>query len=156
MKKGRTAAGSRVRRSPAAVAMTLGAFLLGCGPAPPAADATASAGTDRIRRVETGLSTRIPIEGEPRETFTIEERLWHHHVPGVSIAVIDDGRIAWAKGYGEADAGTGVPVTARTLFQAASISKPVTAVGPAPTGRARRHRAVRRREPAARPVASPR
>jgi CubicO group peptidase (beta-lactamase class C family) len=49
------------------------------------------------------------------------------HVPGVSIAVIRDGKIEWAKGYGVASVG-GAPVTPETLFQAASISKPVTAM----------------------------
>ena len=50
-------------------------------------------------------------------------------VEGLSVAVIDGGRIAWAKGYGFAHAGTRRPVTPETLFQAASISKPVTTVG---------------------------
>lgn len=48
-------------------------------------------------------------------------------VPGVSIAFIDDGRVAWTRVYGLADAGSGRPVTPTTRFQAASISKPVAA-----------------------------
>ena len=48
------------------------------------------------------------------------------HVPGVSIAVVEDGRVAWAQGYGQT--GDGGPVTAETKFQAASISKPVAAM----------------------------
>jgi CubicO group peptidase (beta-lactamase class C family) len=48
-------------------------------------------------------------------------------VPGVSVVVIDDGRIAWAKGYGVREAGRPDPVTPDTLFQAASISKPLAA-----------------------------
>jgi CubicO group peptidase (beta-lactamase class C family) len=46
------------------------------------------------------------------------------HVPGVSIAVVHNGAIEWARGYGVKELG-GSPVTAETLFQAGSISKPV-------------------------------
>jgi CubicO group peptidase (beta-lactamase class C family) len=49
------------------------------------------------------------------------------HVPGVSIAVIHDGAIEWAQGFGVVQVG-GAPVTAETLFQAGSISKPVAAM----------------------------
>lgn len=50
------------------------------------------------------------------------------NVPGVSVAVIKDFKVEWARGYGLADAETNAPVTADTLFQAASISKPVAAM----------------------------
>jgi CubicO group peptidase (beta-lactamase class C family) len=49
-------------------------------------------------------------------------------VPGASIAVIKDYRLHWAKGYGLADADTGQAVNVDTAFQAASISKAVTAM----------------------------
>jgi CubicO group peptidase (beta-lactamase class C family) len=49
------------------------------------------------------------------------------HVPGVSIAVIHNGVIEWARGFGVARLG-GPPVTAETLFQAGSISKPIAAM----------------------------
>ena len=49
-------------------------------------------------------------------------------VPGVSIAVVNDYRIDWADGFGLADTDDKRPVTPTTLFQAASISKPVTAL----------------------------
>ena len=49
------------------------------------------------------------------------------HVPGVSIAVIHDGKIEWARGFGVTRIG-GPAVTPDTLLQAASISKPVTAM----------------------------
>ena len=51
----------------------------------------------------------------------------HSHVPGASVAVVDGGAIVWARGYGVTERGKETAVTAKTLFQAASISKPVTA-----------------------------
>lgn len=80
-----------------------------------------------IAAVETGLIPAINIEGDP--TWTIKERMGHYGVPGVSIAVIDKGEIAWVKTYGVMDFDSQEPVTKQTLFQAASISKPVTAYG---------------------------
>jgi CubicO group peptidase (beta-lactamase class C family) len=59
--------------------------------------------------------------------MALTERMRRWHVPGVSVAVIEGGRLAWARGYGVTQAGTNDTVTAHTRFQAASISKPVTA-----------------------------
>lgn len=75
------------------------------------------------RHVETGLCEQVFIEGD--STWTIEMRMQHYGVHGVSIAVIDDFRIAWTKSYGVMDTTSKRPVTDSTLFQAASISKPV-------------------------------
>lgn len=80
--------------------------------------------TEFIRRhVETGLCNPVMIEGD--STWTIEERMAHYGVHGVSIAVIDSFKIAWVKSYGIMDTASQRPVTDSTLFQAASISKPV-------------------------------
>lgn len=51
------------------------------------------------------------------------------HITGLSMAVIQDGKIVKAKGYGLADKGSGLPVTTSTLFQAGSVSKSVAALG---------------------------
>lgn len=51
-----------------------------------------------------------------------------YNVPGMSIAVVSKGEIVWAKGYGIANTITGEKVDTDTLFQAASISKPITAL----------------------------
>jgi CubicO group peptidase (beta-lactamase class C family) len=61
------------------------------------------------------------------DSFSLAQIMEKTRVPGVSIAVIKDFAVHWAKGYGTADAGSRAPVTADTMFQAASISKPVTA-----------------------------
>jgi CubicO group peptidase (beta-lactamase class C family) len=49
--------------------------------------------------------------------------------PGLAVALACHGRVAWAAGYGVADPATGRPLTTATRFQAASVSKPVTAWG---------------------------
>jgi CubicO group peptidase (beta-lactamase class C family) len=61
--------------------------------------------------------------------LTIQELLERANVPGVSVAVVRDFEIHWAKGYGVADVETGAAVDTETMFQAASISKPVSAMG---------------------------
>jgi CubicO group peptidase (beta-lactamase class C family) len=78
-----------------------------------------------IKRVETGLLPPVPIKGEP--AWTIEERMKFYKVPGLSLAVIKDFKVLWAKGYGVKDVETKEPVTTETLFQAGSISKSVNA-----------------------------
>jgi CubicO group peptidase (beta-lactamase class C family) len=95
--------------------------------APPLGACGQEAGT-RAAAVEEGLSTLVQIQGREPAWFSITDRLAHYRVPGVSVAFIEGGRIDWAKGYGVADVETGTPVTVQTLFQAASISKPVAAM----------------------------
>jgi CubicO group peptidase (beta-lactamase class C family) len=51
-----------------------------------------------------------------------------YKVPGVSVAFFDHGKIIWTRAYGLADVATKKPVTTETLFQAASISKPASAL----------------------------
>lgn len=58
----------------------------------------------------------------------VQDLLKRHNVPGVSIAVIKDFKIQSTFVYGLADVETGAPVTGETMFQAASISKPVAAM----------------------------
>jgi CubicO group peptidase (beta-lactamase class C family) len=78
-----------------------------------------------IKRVESGLVAPFTVKGEPG--WSIEERMKFYKVPGLSVAVIKDFKIAWAKGYGVKDLETKEPVTTETLFQAGSISKSVNA-----------------------------
>ena len=51
------------------------------------------------------------------------DRMIQYGVPGVSIAVIDDFKVEWARGYGVLDAGGSQPVSAATCFEAASSTK---------------------------------
>lgn len=92
----------------------------GAAPAPDDAEA-------RIARVIDGLRPAVGFVGD--KPWTLAERMQHHGVPGVAITVIDRHGIAWTRAYGQADRARGTPVRPDTLFQAASISKPVAAFG---------------------------
>lgn len=81
----------------------------------------------RIGEVCARLMTKVVERGDPRACQALADRMAAYHVPGVSIAVIHEGAIEWAKGFGVVEAG-GDPVTTETLFQAGSISKPVAAM----------------------------
>jgi CubicO group peptidase (beta-lactamase class C family) len=82
----------------------------------------------KIKQVETGLSGHVQIQ-DSVNTFSLQKRMKDDNVFGVSIAVIHNYKIEWARGYGMADMATQTPVTTKTLFQAASISKSLNGVG---------------------------
>ncbi len=73
--------------------------------------------------LRTHVTAGVPIPDEALAPLMVR-----HHVPGLSIAVIRGGRIDWAQGYGVREYGQAGRVDSATLFQAASISKPVAAV----------------------------
>jgi CubicO group peptidase (beta-lactamase class C family) len=108
------------------VALSCALSLAGCTPAVRASEPDVGA---RIARIEQGLLPATRVQGRTYVPATIEERMRAHSVPAASVAVINDGRIEWAKAYGLADVETRRPATTTTIFQAASISKPVAAMG---------------------------
>jgi CubicO group peptidase (beta-lactamase class C family) len=80
--------------------------------------------------VEQAMRELMPatrVEGRTYTPSTVEQRMKEYGVPAVSVAVIENGRVAWARSYGLADVEEGRQATTGTLFQAASISKPVAA-----------------------------
>ena len=70
-----------------------------------------------------------PTHSQGFSGWTLKERMAHYHVNGLSIAVIRNYKVEWAKGYGWADKERNLPVTTQTRFQAGSISKSVNALG---------------------------
>ena len=81
---------------------------------------------DRMLQVENNLIPFVPVKDF--KGWNILDRMKYYKVPGVSIAVIKDYKIDWAKGYGLADTSQKTPVTTETMFSAGSISKFVMAV----------------------------
>lgn len=121
---------ARLSRS-CAVIFLLPLALVGCG-----AQSVREAGDPTAPAVPIDLDTplvpAVIVKGEPPASASeraLQQRMAGLGVPGVSIAVIRDREISWAEGFGLADVASGRPVTPRTLFQAASISKPVAAMG---------------------------
>jgi CubicO group peptidase (beta-lactamase class C family) len=84
---------------------------------PPQAAATASA------------ATTLPKSEVAAIDVAAKSFLMASHTPGVSVAVVLNGKPAFSQGYGEADTATHRAVTAETLFRLASVSKPLTATG---------------------------
>src|SRR5262245_14920097 len=87
------------------------AMALACSCSP----ASRPARTEASRYVTDDLVHRIP------------RLLKEHTTPVLGIALIRDAQIVWQRGFGVADAETGTPVDGRTIFEAASMSKPVFA-----------------------------
>ncbi|MDQ2842942.1 MAG: serine hydrolase [Acidobacteriota bacterium] len=80
-----------------------------------------------VHKIESCLSDPVVVKDDPDTCRTLAQRLAELHVPGVSIAVVHNGAIEWAQGFGVEQLG-GKPVNPGTLFQAGSISKPVAAM----------------------------
>ena len=57
----------------------------------------------------------------------IQDRMRKSHIPGVSIAIIHDGKVVLARGYGMANVELSVPATENTVYQLASVTKTFTA-----------------------------
>ena len=76
--------------------------------------------------VAANLLPIMRVAGEDHR-WTMAERLAAYRVPGVSVAVIEGGEIAWAGGFGARERGSALSVDAQTILMGASTSKPVTA-----------------------------
>ena len=100
----------------AAVCLTL--FLAGAAAPPPSGHPH----LDSLR-----LLPPVLVSGE--KGWSLAERMKHYNAEAVSVAVFRDGKILWAEAAGLADREEHKPATRETLFQAGSISKPVSAAG---------------------------
>ncbi len=80
-----------------------------------------------------GRRARIPVTGEERAELTSFDELMlsfveDERIPGAALALVKDGRLVLARGYGWADREERAPVRPTSLFRIASVSKPITAV----------------------------
>jgi CubicO group peptidase (beta-lactamase class C family) len=98
-----------------------------------AANAQVSAGSSRPTgepsRIEHLLRPAVHIADRPDSAFDLVDRIRVLHVPGVSLAIVDNFKIVFARGYGVTEFGGSKQVDTTTLFLAGSMSKPVFASG---------------------------
>ncbi|WP_313915204.1 serine hydrolase domain-containing protein [Tahibacter sp.] len=93
----------------------------------PAAIAAAATSDDPLAPLQRGLRLNRLKAGEALPGWSLAERMAHHKVPGVAIAVLRNGEVVAARGYGLREAGTTDAVDADTLFSVGSVSKIATA-----------------------------
>ena len=136
--KARYTGGMRALRIRTGWGLVFCAFLAGCG-----GDSQVDQPTSPLLDPNSGVDAKVAAITVPRDQgqsdfeagygdraaehalLTLEELLESTGTPGLSVAVFADGEVTWARGFGVSDRESGQPVTPDTLFQAASISKPV-------------------------------
>jgi CubicO group peptidase (beta-lactamase class C family) len=94
----------------------------------PASSVADDAVERRIERVVNGLLPETSLQNQFGPKASLHDRMARFHTPGVSIAVVNNNQIEWARGFGVKEWGKSAPVTERTLFEAGSISKPIFAL----------------------------
>ena len=87
----------------------------------------------RVAERTAAAADALPMTGDPvpgMKSFdrTISNLLTRWHVPGAAVAVVKDGRLVYARGFGYADVDAGELVEPDSLFRLASVSKPLTAI----------------------------
>ena len=115
---------ARYSRKIALLVIAFSAAECGTGQQVPAISAETQ---QHIEHVRSSLLPDALRNNDPHPGHPLSERMAALHIPGVSIAVIHHGAVEWAQGFGVTRLG-GPPVTAETMFQAGSISKPVAAM----------------------------
>lgn len=80
----------------------------------------------RKHQIVNNFHQHVKLVGEVDERFTIQQRMDFFNTPAFSVAVINDGRIDWTAAYGVKDITAKEKANCTSLFQTASISKPVT------------------------------
>jgi len=91
--------------------------------------ATPNENERRIERVINGLLPETSLDNQYGPKVSLTNRMAYYHTPGVTIAVVNNYKIDWARGFGVKERGKQSPVTEATLFEAGSISKPIFALG---------------------------
>lgn len=78
-------------------------------------------------RAQTKSATEYKLQTEKVDAF-VRKQMSENHIPGLSLAVVRDGKVILAKGYGMSNLELSTPATEKTAFAIYSITKTFTAV----------------------------
>lgn len=82
-----------------------------------------------IATIENNLVPAVEFEGDTWQQLNVQDRMERYGVSAFSVALLGDGEIIWTKAYGVYSNNDKRQISTNTLFQAASLSKPITALG---------------------------
>lgn len=117
-----------MRRLGRVLAAMTGVLVVGVGCSSPASSPTSgSSATSSSERTSSATTSGSPVSAASFDDW-VRAEMKHDEIPGLSVAVVRDYEIAEAKGYGLSDTAANRPVTPDTLFQAASVSKAISAI----------------------------
>lgn len=81
---------------------------------------------ERKIQLENGIREQVNFLGEPEDLSSIKNRMLELKIPALSLTLINKGEIEWADIYQNADFPEQQNLDCSSIFQAASLSKPVT------------------------------
>src|SRR6188472_4201178 len=99
------------------------AVLLSCGGEPSIVPVSPSGTTSQDMPVTGGA-----VPGMASYDYVMSNLMRKYSIPGGAVAVLRDGKLIYARGFGYADVASGTPVQPDALFRIASMSKPITGV----------------------------
>ena len=82
--------------------------------------------SERKAQLENGIRGQVKFLGVPENLSSITRKMTEYNIPALSLAVLRQGEIAWAELYRNADFSETQKLDCSAIFQAASLSKPVT------------------------------
>lgn len=93
----------------------------------PAKDVPTSVAADTLEKNASARNNADVAAVSDRIDRYIEAQLEKYNIPGLALAVVREGKVTKAKGYGLADVELNAPATERSVFQWASVTKQFTA-----------------------------
>jgi CubicO group peptidase (beta-lactamase class C family) len=81
---------------------------------------------DLKTQLENGIRGKVKFIGETENLGSISDKMSEYGIPALSLAVIEEGQIEWTETYQNAALAGNQRLDCTSIFQAASLSKPVT------------------------------